>query len=343
VLETPAWREVESEVDRPLLWVGLAVVAGFLLIGVIGFFTIGQTAPAGPQRWVARAVFGGFALVGSAACLSMLPRLISPVRVRHAASDVLPDVPREPVVVEGAVVHGRLTHELIEDSNGWQLRPSSQVRQYDRLFLLGFGIPFLILGAALWSWIFRTQLNVGGWVPAILAGTLVTLACGGTVLYLIGLIMRAGYRRLSWLSIPRNGGDLELDLAEPPEPENADVSAGVRWIFIGDTPRRALAFPREVVRAVQICPWKVVIGQPRRTQSDWAVQGVLVLANQPSQKYLRLALFLTSDFAGGARLAERLASTLGVPYLFSADAGGIAEEKVRAGTRPPLRCGGTMS
>jgi hypothetical protein len=39
-------------------------------------------------------------------------RLVGTVRVRHAADDVLADVPREPVLWEGSVMHGRLTHEL---------------------------------------------------------------------------------------------------------------------------------------------------------------------------------------------------------------------------------------
>jgi hypothetical protein len=216
VLQAPSWREVESEVDWPRRWIGLAVLTSFLVIGVIGLLTIGQTAPDATTRWIVRAVMGGFALLGGACCPTALARVVSPARVRHAAPDVLPNVPREPIVVEGAIVHGRLTHELVEEPDGWQIRPASQQSQSDRRLLFGFGVPFLILFAGFLSWIFHGELNLGGWLAAICCGAIVTLVCGGSVFYLIGMLIRAGNRRLSWLSIPRNGAALELDSAADP-------------------------------------------------------------------------------------------------------------------------------
>ena len=56
-----------------------------------------------------------------------------------------------------------------------------------------------------------------------------------------------------------------------------------------------------------------------------------------------MPLLLTNDFAGAARLMERVAATLGVPYLFSANADGWKAELQRAKVRPPLRAGGTIS
>jgi hypothetical protein len=333
------WREVESEVYSPLRWVGLIALSAFFLIGVIGFVTIGQTAPAGRERWIARVVMGGFALLGGMALPSAVRRVFWPARVRHAAPDVLPDVPPEPVLFEGAVVRGRLTHEIVEDSDGWQLRPSSQVQRDDQRFLIGFGVPFLILGAGVSSWIFGAQFNLRGWVPAILSGTFVTLACGGTVLYLIGMMMRAGHRRLSSFRVARNGNDVELDLVESLDPQKIDLSAGLRWVFVGDTARRRLAIPRELLKAVQLCPWKVAT----RGEIAWAAEGLLVVANPSTEKYVRFPLLLSSDFAGSARLMQQLAAVLHVPYLFCADAAGVEAERIRAQNRPPLQCGGTMT
>jgi hypothetical protein len=336
VLETPAWREVESEVDWPGRWTGLAIVASFLLIGVIGLLTIGQTAPDATTRWIARVVMGGFALLGGACLPTTLGRIIWPVRVRHAAPDVLPNVPTEPVTLEGSVVHGRVKYELMEDSEGWQFRPALGQWRVDKRLMLGFGIPFLTAFAGVLSWILHNQLNLGGWPIAIVSGVLATVACGGSVALLIGMMMRAGYRRLCCLSIPRNGGDLELDSPEEPNPEKDD---GVRWIFLGETGRRRLTIPREQLGAVQLCPWKFVT----KSQVTWAAQGLLVISRMGDGEHTRLPILLTSDFVSAARLMQRLAATLHVPYVFCADAEGCEAERIRAKTRRPLRIGGSLS
>jgi hypothetical protein len=49
---------------------------------------------------------------------------------------------------------------------------------------------------------------------------------------------------------------------------------------------------------------------------------------------------LTGDVVGAARLMQRLAQMLQVPYLFGADSTGWKEEEARAKRRPPLRAGG---
>jgi hypothetical protein len=57
----------------------------------------------------------------------------------------------------------------------------------------------------------------------------------------------------------------------------------------------------------------------------------------------KLGVLLTNDFVGAARLMQRLAHTLHVPYLFFADATGWKAEAIRAKDRPPLRIGGSQS
>ena len=76
-----------------------------------------------------------------------------------------------------------------------------------------------------------------------MCGTFATAVCGGSAFLLIGLIIRSGYRRLSTLTIPRDGNDLELESAEAPKLEKADLADGLKWLFIGETKRQRLTIP----------------------------------------------------------------------------------------------------
>ncbi|MBS0202193.1 MAG: hypothetical protein JSS49_04775 [Planctomycetes bacterium] len=324
---------------RPGRWLAFSIGIVFLVAGAIGFVAIGGAVPFGMPFWIARAVFLVFAVLGCTVLAWAISSIISTVHVRHAAPDVLPNVPTEPVILEGSVVHGRLTHELIEDSSGWQFRPAQSLWRNDIIFLLGFGIPFLTLFSGILSWIFHGRQIVRGWTLSILCGISATALCGGSACLLIGMIMRSGYRRLCCLSIPRNGGELELDSAEEPDPEEADLAAGLKWVILGKTQRQRLSIPRELVVAVQLCPWKFVAG----SEIAWAVQGSLVLACSEEGGHVRQPLLLTSDFVGAARLMQRLGTTLHVPYLFCADADGWSAEEIRAKKRRPLRIGGMQS
>jgi hypothetical protein len=337
----PGWAQVESEVCRPGRWLALSIGSVFTLIGAIGFLTIGNAVPPGFPLWAAKLGTAVFASLGGLVVAWAVGGIILPIHVRHAAPDTLPNVPQEPVIREGSVVHGRLTHELCEDSQGWQFRPVERLWRNDKRFLLGFGIPFLLTFSALVAWVGHSQWNFG-WFLSAACGTMITLVCGGSTFILIGMILRSGYRRLSRLSIPRNGDSLELDAPEEPRTENADLIEGLKWLFQGDAKRQRLAIPRELVKAVQLCPWKFVVTGGGR-EITWAVQGLLVLASPSEETYCRLPLMLTSDFVGAARLMGRLAFTLNVPYLFCADAEGWKAEEMRARERSPLRHGGSQS
>jgi hypothetical protein len=338
-----AWHEVESEVYRPERWFVLSVGTLFLLAGAIAFLTIGGVGPPGLRFWVAMLFTGVFALMGGTLAASALGSFISPARVHHAALDVLPNVPKEPVLCEGSVVYGRLTHELSEDAQGWQFRPAGHLWRSVKGLLFGFGIPFLVLFSGLLTWIFHSQLKLGGWALSAACGIFVAAVCGGSAFLLLGMIMRTGYRRLSRLTIPGNGNDLELDSPEELSAEEADLTVALRWVFLGETNRHRLRIPRDLVVAVQLCPWKYVVGDRYSRLTTWAVQGLLVLASSEEAAYHRLPILLTSDFVGAARLMERFAHTLQVPYLFCADAKGWRVEKLRAKGRPPLRIGGSLS
>lgn len=340
--EVHVWREMVSEVYRPGRWLGLSVGTVFLLIGAVGGLGIGGLWPAGAAGWIVGLGAAVFALLGVVVFGTILGGVLRPARVRHASPDVLPNVSTEPVSLAGSVVHGRLTHELSEEAQAWQFRPAGHLWRNDKRFLFGFGAPFLLFFAGLLTWVFHTQQNIASWFVSAAYAIAVTALCGGSAFLLIGMMMRSGYRRLCRLSIPRDGSDLELDSPEEPKLEQADLLEGLTWVLLGATKRQRLTIPRALVQAVQLCPWKFVLAGSGQRQITWAVQGLIVLASSGTE-YRRLPILLTGDCVGAARLMQRLAETLRVPYLFSADAAGWRTETARAKTRPSLRAGGMMT
>jgi hypothetical protein len=325
-------------VHQPTRWAVVFVGCVFLLVGVVGLLAAGSVAPAGFPYWAIICGAGVFALFGGVPLAWIARQIIAPVRLRHARLDVLPSVPYEPLVQEGAIVHGRLTHELIEDADGWQFCPRMGLRRADMIFLYGFGVPFSIVFAAIITWIVHHELQWAGWIGAAFLAITVTLVCGGSTFTLIGMLMRSGFRQLSSLRIPRDG-DVEFDSPKLPDFEKTDLATGLKWAFLGGTEREQLKIPRDLIAAVQLCPWK----HATKGEITWAVQGLLVLTSKEEGVHHRLPLLLTNDLAGAAQLMQRLATRLGVPYLFCADAAGWRAEAQRAKVRPPLKVGGAMN
>lgn len=335
MLGTHSWNEVESEVHQPArrfgFWFG-----GFFLAMAVLLLVI----PSHPPLFGAIAA-GVIGLIGGASVGWSIVQPMFAASVRHAAPDVLPNVPNEPILREGTFVHGRLTHELVEDVDGWDFRPDSKLWRDSRNFVFGFGIPFSVFFTGLLSWHFHSHLNVRPWPLALLLGTFVTAVCGGSAFALLYMILRGKYRQLDRLSIPRNGGDLKLDVHSTVRPDRPDVSRAYNWLFRGQTEREQLTIPRQSIVAVQLCPWKYVVGTSRRPSIiASAVQGLLVLAPSADEVYPRLPILVTGDFAGAAQLMLGLADTLNVPFLFGANAEGWKAEELRAKNRLPLRSGG---
>ena len=230
--------------------------------------------------------------------------------------------------MEGAVVHNRLKHRLYETDMGWELRPIEGLWRNDRRFLVGFGVPFLVLSASL-----AGQTSVAAAVLAAL--------CVGSALLIIGAIHRASYDRLTKLRIPANGEELDFDGSDLPDLTYGSLGEALKFYFgpAGRDPPQRIQIPRDLIAAVQLCPWKYSSGDT----DAWAVQGLLVLRSLTDGVYHQLPLFLTIECVGAARLMRRLADVLRVPYLFYADAAGWKEEAMRARSRPPLRAGGSMT
>lgn len=337
------WPQVESKVHFPGQWLFLIIGSVFVVAGTTVFFVIAEAEPPGLPVWVAR--FGPtlYAALGAIVLAACIYRRVSPVSVQHAPADALPELSREPVIREGSVVYGRATYELAEEPQRWHFRPARRHRRNDLVFLVGFGVPFLTVFAALLSWVLHERMDVGDWHSAILLAVVATLLTGGSALAGIGTLMRAAHRSLGSLSIPRHGADLELQLPAPTHPDQVDLIAGLGRAFVGESNWRHLTIPREQVVAVQLCPWRYALKSNNRTTHTWAVQGVLVIEGSGDERYERLPMVLTSDHGAAARLMQRLAATLEVPYLFYADAEGWQAERRAAKTRPPIRSGGVLS
>jgi hypothetical protein len=335
--QTGGWREIESRFYYPATWLSFAIGVAFLLAGI--FFTVGQRAPQNMPLWIARLATATFALVGAAVVIASC-RVFVPLYVRHADPKTLPDVPSGPVPLEGSIVSGRLSHELVRSAEGWEFRPDPRLAGFDQRFLRDFGIPFMVVFAGLLSWVFHRDRFVAGWPLSILCGIAATAVSGGPAIVLAGVLIRAEHRRRCRLHIPLNNGDLQLDLPEGPDLQKVDPIAGLKSVFGVEAKRRRLAIPREHLRAVQLCPWKYVVASGRfGADTTWAVQGLLVLSATEGAP-TRLPILLTGDFVGAARLRRTLADTLDVPYLYCADAEGWKADAARAKARPPLRSGG---
>ena len=261
-----------------------------------------------------------------------------PTYVRCASADARAGVPTEPVVDEGAIFWGHLTHELSEDAAGWSFCPARRRARAQKVALISFGVPFLVGFAGLLTWVFHQQFRLGGWALSAGLATIATSVCGGTPMLVLAALLRTANQRLCTLTIPRGGTDLELESPSRPQIVRGDLANAADWFFSTDS-TRSLKIPRQSVLAVQLCPWIL------RTLSEQfaAVQGLLVIASPDQAGIQRIPLLLSGDMIGAARLMEKLAAILAVPYLFHGDAEGWNAERLRANTRPELRTGGFMS
>ena len=345
MMDTPAWKEVESKVHFPYHWKAILILIALFGIAAIGMMALALAPPANfppGVAWAGAAVLAGFDAI---LALTPLPPLMRSVSIRHAAPELFPDIPQEPVLQEFSVAHGRLTYELIEGPFAWEFRPDPRLWSASKVFLFGVGIPFLIVFTGLLSWAFHSDFIRNSWPLAIVAATFVTAISGGTAFSLIGLIIRHCWQRLSRLTIPRNGDDLELDSAQPPPlpDEQAPSLPLALKSLLADSPRSRMRIAAELVRGVQLCPWKLMLGRANHRSTYWVVQGLLVLQRSPDGPCCRVPILLTGDYVGAARLMQALGDLLNVPYLFSADAAGWHAEEQRAQTRPPLQGGGYVS
>jgi hypothetical protein len=329
-----SWGEVESNVYQPGIEAGAIVGIVFMLVGAVFGVVLWQH---GILTMLVVPIMGGMTVCGAVVFGIAVRRIIWPIVIRHAGPNVLSEVPNEPVARDGALVQSCLMHELWEGPEAWQLRPKQQrAGPRDLLLLFCVGIPVIALVSWLVALNLREFWQVANWFTAALYGTLITVIGGGAVLFVIAKVMGAIRRGFATLTIPRDGGDLTIDIGSAPDFVDASLMEGLKWIRKLSKDADHLTIPRDLIAAVQLCPWKVTVVEPRSRNTMWTAQGLLVLASS-EHECQRIPLLATLDVAGAAKLMQRLAAVLQVPYLFRADAAAWKAEAVRAKSRPAVR------
>lgn len=325
MINVGTWQEIDSRVHRSGVWPGFLLGMAFLVFGMAVFAEPAEVAPLGMPLWIIKAIAAYAATLGAVALVSLTVVCLVPVNVRHAAADVLPDVPSEPVIQEGTRVQRALKYELTRDGDAWCFRPAPNHGLRTLGFAVGFALGSLPVywGCAIWA--VHEYLPGCDWPTATRYGTWAATALSVLTAIVCTIWTRRHDQTLCRLTIPMNGENLEFCSTKS---RGAKV-AGQRQTI-----------PRKLVIAVQLCPWKYVYALPRGKGTLWAVQGLLVLAAEGGDSYHRLPILLTVDMAGAARLMQQLAATLVVPYLYYADAAGWQAEKERAQDRSMLRYGG---
>jgi hypothetical protein len=329
-----SWDEFESNVHQPGLGAGAIVGIVFMLVGPVFGVALWQH---GVPPMLVVPIMGGVTICGVVVFGIAVRRVIWPIVVRHAGPNVLSEVANEPVACDGTFVQSCLMHELWEGSEAWQFRPKQpRAGPRDILLLFCVGIPVVALVSWMVALNLHTFWHIANWFVAALYGTLITVIVGGALLFVIAKVMGAIRRGFATLTIPRDGGDLRLDIGGAPDFVDASLMEGLKWIRKSSKDADDLTIPRCLVAAVQLCPWKVTVVEPRSRSTMLTAQGLLVLASS-EHEYQRIPLLATLDVAGAARLMQRLAAVLQVPYLYHADAAAWKAEAVRAKSRPAVR------
>jgi hypothetical protein len=323
-------RVVESEIYRPWRWVLPFLALAFCTASGIGMAVLALQPPPNLPTAVWPIVILVATLSVGLLAWSLWDAL-TPASIQHSDLGCLPDISDEPVLREGSMVHGTLTHELVETAVGFEFRPNPKVWRRYQTFILGFGAVFLPTLAGFLSWVFHKEHFPNSWATSIILAAGATLAAGGSAFGIFYYLFQTAHMRLPRLVIPHGEG-AEMVLTTPEErfPSSKSKPASKSWSV-------------EHLVAVQLCPWDFSFGSHSTSSSTLAVQGLLVLRAGPEAKFEREPILLTSDFVGAARLMKSLADALHVPYLFSGDAPGWEAEKIRAKTRPPLNAGGWIS
>ena len=332
------WKETESKVHNPISWFVLVIGAVFLLIGTMCYLARDEIAGAKTPKWFVPSFAAAFALLGGLAIACAIWS-IKTVWIRHAHPDVLPHVPREPKVVDGASARSYMKWELAESSTEWRLRPSRKRLRDQKRFVFGFGLPFMMVFAAGLSWIFHSQHGLS-WLMATFIAIFVTIFCGGLTFGLIYFELHSEYQDLPHVTIPKGKEDLLVESPMGIDTGSIGLTSGCPERVSGNADTEELVIPREIVRGVQLCAWKLVWKGGGDRATTWVVQGMLILGLKEEMGYDRLPILVTDDLVGAARLMQSLGVILDVPYLYCADKESWRTEALRAKLRPPLRHGG---
>ena len=260
---------------------------------------------------------------------------------RHATNDVLPEVPREPVLADGTMFFGSPRHRLVQDDGAWRFEPDPERARRQRRIILWLGLPLALV---------MEVVTVTGLLPADLGSwrwalhLLIALAVAGVMAFshlLMTWMTTAMERQIPTLTIPDGGGDLVF--ARPgPSPLMLKLAKRFRStvpppVMADDT----VIIPRSAVLAVQLCACRGVIASGRGRSTQEGIGLNLVWRTETAIR--RVTLITVSTGQQLAQQAVALADHLAVPLLHHATPEHWATERLRAKHRAPLTSGGFSS
>lgn len=147
------WPEIDSRLGQPDFWLFVAMACIFLLMG--GALISLLVSPQAPQQTaglylvaaMAAAFIGLSLLMTTALCLAALANR----PFRHATDDVLPEVPREPLLESGQVSFAALTHRLEQSASAVRLIPIPDLYRRTRLVaFLWINLIAVVTTAFIW-------------------------------------------------------------------------------------------------------------------------------------------------------------------------------------------------
>jgi len=316
----PGWPTTKSQIGRPWIRLAVAILILFLAIGfgciAVAFQEWDSKVPI-VVGWVLGGGFILFALVGLAALVSDRLAIRS---FEHATEEVLPLVPREPLLAPGQVSFSHLTHQLETTSAGCRLVPKRSTFQRIDRFLYSWMVFISVLATALiWA------LPGSGWIPVnekvgiSAAFCVIAFVCA----WLISGFYHGAMEGLVVVEIDRDQGVCVLTF-----------------------PDETLTVPLQQFVAVQLCAAIRKVDLSDGPTSFPAVELNLVLENDESadssNPYRRITVMnLKAGFDRLIPIGRGLADALGVPLLNHATPEHWKLEEDRSKERP-CESGGYM-
>ena len=324
-METNRWPTIESRAYLPSLRVfellgGVMTVAGAAAAGLLWprFSTAWQRAGSLAALWsdetgggwlviwLLNASVSGFGLLILWAAFRVT-RINWPFR--HAADDVLPDVPRSPVNRAEIISYGQLTHAILPTEHGWCLRPRPNLFRFRPLYIGSF----MLLVAAL-----AIGMIAHGDFPRstkLFAGMMFVMG-GAVVVLVVVWFDRRALQQMLTLEVEPAAGVCRINSQPPREVSLADLVA------------------------VQLCACRCKLGAKRTAEIFDAVELNLVWTGPAEASdgcpYDRMTLLSTTgELTQQAQLASALADKLGVPLLYHATQEHWRVEREAAADRAP--------
>ncbi|SFJ68139.1 hypothetical protein [Planctomicrobium piriforme] len=305
-----SWPEVESKIEIPGAWLGVVVLTVFLAAGIALCIGLGRSSPAGFGRLVGMMLGLHFAVLAAIGLAGVVVFSVRNRAFRHASRDVLPEVPREPVLQKDQTTFSCITHHLEFTERGLRLSPKPHLFR-KRIWLAYLWTTGFVVFVAMCLW----------WKIDFDALTKASLICITALLaYIFPGVFEAIHNKKA-----KERGTVDFD-----------TQADLCRVTNGNS---ETCFSLSAIVALQICCVHRVFGTSNEKTILPALELNLVWENSQSPEMLAEKCQRTTVMnPGGAhpefiRLAVNLANQLDVPLLNHATSEDWKLESKRSKTR----------